>query len=117
LVLTPSPYQQERPPFNFNQWDIDLIISRTLVYGVLTAVIIALYAVVGGGMAALFQTQANWLLALIATGIVAVLFQLLRDHLQRRVNRLLYGQRDEPFEPQVVDRAQTALRARDVGLV
>lgn len=79
-------------------WNIDLIISRTLVYGMLTAVIVALYALVVGGIAALFQTQANWLLALIATGIVAVIFQPLRDHLQRGVNRLLYGQRDEPFE-------------------
>jgi signal transduction histidine kinase len=35
--------------------------------------------------------------ALIATGLVAVLFQPLRERLQRGVNRVLYGQRDEPF--------------------
>lgn len=81
----------------YRLWDIDLIISRTLVYGMLTAVIVALYAVVVGGMAALFQTQANWLVALIATGLVAVLFRPLHDRLQRGVNRLLYGQRDEPL--------------------
>lgn len=82
----------------YRLWDIDILINRTLVYGVLTAVTIGLYALVVGGMATLFQTQANWLVALIATGLVAVLFQPLRDRLQSRVNRLLYGHRDEPLE-------------------
>ena len=82
----------------YRLWDIDLIINRTLVYGVLTAVTIGLYALVVGSMAALFQTQANWLVAFLATGLVAVLFQPLRDWLQVRVNRLLYGHRDEPLE-------------------
>ncbi|UCG25955.1 MAG: GAF domain-containing sensor histidine kinase, partial [Chloroflexota bacterium] len=47
---------------------------------------------------ALFQAQSNWLVALIATGLVAVLFQPLRERLRRWVNRLLYGRRDEPYE-------------------
>ena len=33
---------------------------------------------------------------LVATAVIAVLFQPLRDHLQRGVNRLLYGERDDP---------------------
>jgi signal transduction histidine kinase len=37
------------------------------------------------------------IISLIATGLVAVLFAPLRDRLQRSVNRLLYGQRDEPY--------------------
>jgi signal transduction histidine kinase len=79
-------------------WDIDLVINRTLVYGALTACTIGLYALVVGGIGALFHIQGNWLVTFIATGLVAVLFQPLRDRLQRSVNRLLYGQRDEPFE-------------------
>ena len=35
--------------------------------------------------------------ALPATALVAIAFQPVRDRLQRRVNRLLYGQRDEPY--------------------
>jgi signal transduction histidine kinase len=34
---------------------------------------------------------------LLATGLVAVLFQPLRARLQRVVNRLVYGERDEPY--------------------
>jgi signal transduction histidine kinase len=37
------------------------------------------------------------LISLVATGLVAVLFHPLRAVLQRGVNRLLYGQRDEPY--------------------
>jgi signal transduction histidine kinase len=79
-------------------WDIDLVINRTLVYGALTVCTIGIYALVVGGMGALFHAQGNLLIALIATGVVAVLFQPLRDRLQRGANRLLYGHRDEPFE-------------------
>ncbi len=82
----------------YRLWDIDILINRTLVYGVLTAVTIGLYALVVGGLAALLQTQGNWLAAFVATGLVAVLFQPLHDWLQNRVNRLLYGHRDEPLE-------------------
>ncbi len=82
----------------YRLWNIDVIINRSLVYGALTVTIVILYVLIVGGMGALFQSQGNWLVSLIATGVVAVLFQPLRDRVQRWVNRLLYGQRDEPFE-------------------
>ena len=81
-----------------NLYDIDLIINRTLVYVLLTAVVIAIYVLLVGGVGAVLQTRSNWIVALLATVVVAILFQPLRDRLQRGVNRLLYGQRDEPFE-------------------
>ena len=81
-----------------NLYDIDLIINRTLVYVTLTAVIILLYALLVGGVGAILQMQSNWFVALGATVVVAILFQPLRDRLQKGVNRLLYGRRDEPFE-------------------
>ena len=37
------------------------------------------------------------MISLVATGLIAVLFQPLRAFLQRGVNHLLYGQRDEPY--------------------
>jgi signal transduction histidine kinase len=49
-----------------------------------------------GGLGALFQTQGNLLISLLATGLIAVLFQPLRDRLQRGVNRLMFGERDDP---------------------
>ncbi len=78
-------------------FDIDLIINRTLVYGILTVSIVGLYVLVVGYLGALFGTSGNLLISLVATGLIAALFQPLRAFLQRGVNRLLYGQRDEPY--------------------
>jgi signal transduction histidine kinase len=81
----------------YRLWDIDLIISRTLVYGGLTAIVVGLYVLVVGILGALFQTQGSPLLAVLATGFVALAFQPLRQYLQRGINRLMYGERDDPY--------------------
>jgi signal transduction histidine kinase len=81
----------------YRLWDIDLIINRTLVYGALTLSVIGLYVLVIVGLGTLIQVQGNALLSLLATGVIAVLFQPLRLRLQRGVNRLMYGERDDPY--------------------
>ncbi len=81
----------------YRLYDIDIIIRRTLVYGILTVCVVGVYVLVVGGLGALIGTSGNLLISLLATGLVAVLFQPLRAWLQRGVNRLLYGQRDEPY--------------------
>lgn len=82
--------------FRHRLWDIDAILSRTLVYGTLTLLIIALYVLIVGGAGAILHSQTTAVNGLIATAIIAVLFQPLRDRLQHGVNRLLYGERDDP---------------------
>jgi signal transduction histidine kinase len=81
----------------YRLWDIDVILNRTLVYGTLTASIAAVYILLIVGLGALFQTSGNLLISLIATALVAILFQPLRERLQRGVNRLMYGERDDPY--------------------
>lgn len=81
----------------YRLWDINLLINRTLVYGALTLCVVGLYVVVVGSFGALFQARGNLLISLVATGLVAVLFQPLRDRLQQSVNRLIYGERDDPY--------------------
>ena len=90
-------------------WDIDIIINRTLVYGTLTASIVGMYVLVVGYLGALFRTGSTLLISLIATGLVAVLFQPLRSLLQRGVNRLMFGERDEPYK--VISRLGQRLEA------
>lgn len=81
----------------FRLWDINPIINRTLVYGALSALTIAFYILVVGFFANFFQQRtANFIVSFIATGVVAVLFEPLRKRLQRTVNRLMYGERDDP---------------------
>jgi signal transduction histidine kinase len=81
----------------YRLWAVDIFINRALVYIIMTACVIAIYGLVVGAFGLLFHTQANGPVALAATVLVAVLFQPLRERLQRGVNRILYGQRDEPF--------------------
>ncbi len=78
-------------------WEIDILINRTLVYGALTASVVGVYALVVGGLGALLQARGNLGLSLLATGLIAVLIQPLHTRLQRAVNHLLYGERDEPY--------------------
>lgn len=81
----------------YRLFDIDLVINRTLVYGALSAGVILLYVLVVGALGTLFN-QANLTVSLVATGLVAILFQPLRERLQQTVNRLMYGERDEPYK-------------------
>jgi signal transduction histidine kinase len=81
----------------YRLWDIDVLINRTLVYGALTASVVGLYVLMVGSLGALLQARSSLLISILASGLVAVLFQPLRDRLQRTVNRLTYGERDEPY--------------------
>lgn len=80
----------------YRLWDIDVIINRTLVYGALTASIISIYVIVVGALGTTIQGRSNLLVSILATGLVAVLVQPLRDRLQRGVNHMMYGERDDP---------------------
>ena len=82
----------------YRLWDVDLLINRTLVYGALTASVVLLYMLVVGGLGVLLQVRGNLIVSLLATGLAAVLFQPLRNRLQRGVNRLMHGERDEPYK-------------------
>ncbi|WP_405593869.1 histidine kinase [Streptomyces sp. NBC_01410] len=80
-----------------NLFDIDRILSRSLLYAGLTGCVAGLYI----GSVSLFglvlQHSASAVAALLATGVVAVALQPLRDVLQRLVSRLVYGLRDDPY--------------------
>jgi len=81
----------------YRLWDIDALIHRALVYGVLTTCVIGIYVGSVGYLGALFRTGNNPAISLLANALVAVLFQPLRSRLQRGVSRLLYGERDDPY--------------------
>jgi signal transduction histidine kinase len=76
---------------------IDVVINRTLVYGVLTVGVVGVYVLVVAYLGAALRREDDLVISLVATGIVAVLFAPARDRLQRAVDRLLYGRRREPY--------------------
>ncbi len=83
--------------FKYRLYDIDIIINRTLVYGGLTVGVVSLYSLIVVGSSRLFQNLGSLPSSLVATGLIAVLFQPARERLQTGVNRLMFGKRDNPY--------------------
>jgi len=82
----------------YRLYDIDLIINRALVYGGLAAVITAVYVLLVVGIGAMVGSNQRFLLSLVATAVIALAFQPLRQRAQRLANRLVYGKRATPYE-------------------
>ena len=84
----------------YRLYDIDVIISRALVYGTLAALITAIYValVVGVGTLLGVGTRPNLALSIATTAAVAVGFQPVRERMQKVANRLVYGRRATPYE-------------------
>lgn len=78
-------------------WDIDLVISRMLVYGALTIIIGATYAILVSAIGVLLQAEGNIVAGFLGVAVAALLLNPVRERLQRIVNRLMFGQRDEPY--------------------
>jgi len=72
-------------------------LQRTLLASVLGFMTVLLYVAAVGAATLLLQGK-DALAALIASGIIAVLFQPLRVRLQRSVNRLVYGEPETPLQ-------------------
>lgn len=77
--------------------DIDLVIARTLVFVLLTLVVAGGYLGVVLGVGLLIGEPTHIGAALLATAVVAVGFAPLRQQVQRWVERLVYGERANPY--------------------
>lgn len=86
----------------FRLLGIDVIVRRTLLYGVLTGLVVGVYAATAAAVSAV--TPSVGTRTVIAAALVAVLLVPLRDRLQRAVDRVVYGARRDPL-----------LAVRDVG--
>jgi|1186.fasta_scaffold05061_2 two-component system NarL family sensor kinase len=107
LAMLPLPIAIGIAVMRYGLWDVDVVISRALVYGGLSTVVIALYAVTvwlaGDRLGA--TTGAP----ILATTVVALAALPLRTWLQRHVNRLVHGDVEEPYA--VLARLGTRLAA------
>ena len=83
----------------YRLYDIDVVISRTVVLAVLAGFITLVYALVVVGVGQLIGGDSDGLvLPIVATAIVALAFEPVRLHAQRWANRLVYGRRASPYE-------------------
>jgi signal transduction histidine kinase len=82
----------------YRLYDIDLLINRTLVYGGLSLGVVAVYVLVVGYFTDLLHVHNTVVPSLLVTALVALAFQPARQWLQQRVNRLMFGERDTPYQ-------------------
>jgi signal transduction histidine kinase len=84
----------------YRLYGIDVVINRALVYGSLAVLITGVYVGIAVGIGELVGSggKPNLGLSILATAIVAVGFQPVRERLQRIANRLVYGKRATPYQ-------------------
>jgi signal transduction histidine kinase len=84
----------------YGLYDLDVFISRSVVYGALAVFISAVYVGIAVGIGTLVGSggKPNLVLSILATAIVAIGFQPVRERIQRVANRLVYGKRATPYE-------------------
>jgi signal transduction histidine kinase len=82
----------------YRLYDIDLVINKAVVYGVMAAFITAVYVAIVVGIGRAIGSDRDMALSILATALVAVAFQPVRERVQRFANRLVYGKRATPYE-------------------
>jgi signal transduction histidine kinase len=83
----------------YRLYDIDVVISKALVFGSLALFIGLVYVGMVVGLGQLIGTTTNNpVLSIAATAVVALLFEPVRARVQRFANRLVYGERATPYE-------------------
>jgi signal transduction histidine kinase len=97
-------------------FDVDVVINKAVVYGALVVFVTLVYVGIVVGMGALVGSRGNLLLSILATALIAVLFQPIRERARHLANRLVYGKRATPYEvlSEFSDRVGTSYADEDV---
>lgn len=98
LLAIPVPVCMAIAILHYQTFDIDRVISQTIVYGTLSIGIFVVYAVVAAGVGLAAQSRLPFQLAIIVTALVAFVFQPVRRQLQRIADRWVFGQLPTPLE-------------------
>ncbi len=97
LLALPMPLGIAAGILRYRLFDIDVAINRTLVYGGATVSIVVIYAISVSILGTFLRFQGGFSASLLATGLAAVVALPIRDVIQRTVNRVMYGDRDDPY--------------------
>jgi signal transduction histidine kinase len=83
----------------YRLFDIDVVINRAVLFGLLATFITLVYVAVVIGIGALVGDRAGSLpLSIAATALIALVFQPVMARARHFANRLVYGKRATPYE-------------------
>ncbi|HEY2263507.1 MAG TPA: sensor histidine kinase [Streptosporangiaceae bacterium] len=98
LVLLGIPAAMAIAILRYRLFDINVIISRTLLVTLLSAGITAIYAAIVLGIGTVAGSGSDPLLTIAAAVVIALVFQPLRQRASRLANRVVYGERATPYQ-------------------
>jgi signal transduction histidine kinase len=79
-------------------YEIDVVVSKAVVYGVLAAFFTAVYLTVVVGVGTAIGSRRNPFLTVLAAALIALAFNPVREPAKRLANRIVYGERASPYE-------------------
>src|SRR5262249_11666802 len=82
----------------YRLYEIDIVISKAVLYGSLAMFITAVYAALVAGVGTLVGNRRSPLLAAGAAAVLAVASQPARQWAGRLANRVVYGRRATPYQ-------------------
>ena len=82
----------------YRLYDLDFVISKTVVYGSLAAFFTIVYLAVVIGLGTAVGSTHNPFLTVAAATVIAVAFNPVRERAKRLADRLVYGRRATPYE-------------------
>jgi signal transduction histidine kinase len=98
LMVVAVPAGMTVAVLRYRLYGLDQIVNRTMVWLVMTLLVIAGFVAMVALLRHAVMGGSTSNASLVATGVVAVAFEPLRRRVQRAVDRLLYGDRDDPYQ-------------------
>jgi signal transduction histidine kinase len=116
IVLFGVPTSIAVALFKYRLYDLDLVVNKALVYGLLAAVFTLVYVAFVVGVGTVVGGRGNPFLTMLAAVAIALGFQPVRQRVTHLANRLVYGRRATPYEvlSEFADRVATRYAAEDV---
>jgi signal transduction histidine kinase len=100
----------------YRLYDIDVVINKAVLFAMLAVLVSAVYVSIVVGIGALIGSRGNLALSILATAVIAVAFQPVRERARHLANRLVYGKRATPYEvmSEFADRMANTYATEDV---
>ncbi len=82
----------------YRLYDLDVVVRKAVVFGLLAAFIAVVYAVIVAGAGTVIGSRSNPVLSFAAAAVLAIAFQPVREQARKLADRLVYGRRATPYE-------------------
>ncbi len=97
LMVIAIPGAMTLAVLRYRLYGLEQVINRSLVWLVMSLLVIAGFVATVALLRDVLLRGDTSNASLVATGLIAVTFEPVRHRVQRGVNRLLYGERDDPY--------------------